>query len=322
MPLAGCNRWVAAVVSRTNPTCVLGRDEPVKHVRPAPFGEGDHVDEKVRCLLFCPIAFYFFATALAQDSAGAICGTDTLHARARAATQGDDGEWRPAVIVAALPHDIFEVDGAGGAGLKRHRRRLRWPRYAGGDTVQVRLDAGTWTNAVVVATESRSLVALVHDTVDPKRFPLSHVRPFLRISALDVTSMDPEGTEEPSGGVGADADTRRLKYKVRPPLDFTELPNNCFEVTVDKSNGLGVSLGWTKQQTVVVTAFRLLPNRDWGPLEACELVGLKDQLLAINGQSVGGLSFSQVADLIRSSPNRISLRFGRATVSRVDVALV
>jgi len=42
------NRWVAAVVSRINPTCVLGRDDPVKHVRPAPFGEGDHVEEKVR----------------------------------------------------------------------------------------------------------------------------------------------------------------------------------------------------------------------------------------------------------------------------------
>ena len=39
-----------------------------------------------------------------------------------------------------------------------------------------------------------------------------------------------------------------------------------------------------------VAAFRLLSNNDWGPLEACELVGLRDQLLAVNGVSVGALA--------------------------------
>jgi hypothetical protein len=32
--------WVEAVVSRLDPICVVGRDEPVKNIRPAPFAEG------------------------------------------------------------------------------------------------------------------------------------------------------------------------------------------------------------------------------------------------------------------------------------------
>ena len=71
--------------------------------------------------------------------------------------------------------------------------------------------------------------------MDPKRFPLSHVRPFLRVSALDLSvAAQMEASDEPVGSVGADTDPRRVRYKVRPPLDFTEEPNNCFEVTVDK----------------------------------------------------------------------------------------
>jgi hypothetical protein len=239
----------------------------------------------------------------------------------------------------ALPGDMFELDGAGGVGLQRPRHRIRWPRYAGGDTVQVRRDDGEWVNAVVVAAESRSLVALVQvglacrrapahsanlqGSVDPKRFAMPSVRPFLRIMPLDTSVMgDDDEESHVASGLDVSMSGRKLKYKTRAPLDFAELPNNCFEITVDKAQGLGVSLGWTKQQTIVVTAFRLLQNRDWGPLEACELVGLRDQLLAVNGASVGGRSFGEVADMIRGSPDRITLKFGRPTVARLDVQVV
>ncbi len=104
-----------------------------------------------------------------------------------------------------------------------------------------------------------------------------------------------------------------LRFKKRKPLDFHELPNNQFEVKLDMSEGLGLSLGWTKDSRVIVAGFRDLPNGDWGPVEACGLVGLKDQLLKVNSHSIGGKSFVEVSELIKNSGKTIRLQFGRWT---------
>lgn len=78
------------------------------------------------------------------------------------------------------------------------------------------------------------------------------------------------------------------------------------------TEGLGVSLGWTNDSTVIVAGFKDLTNGDWGPVEACGLVGLKDVLLQVNGQEIHGSSFRDVSDLIRASAGKpIKLRFGR-----------
>jgi hypothetical protein len=55
------------------------------------------------------------------------------------------------------------------------------------------------------------------------------------------------------------------KFKKREPLDFQELPDFCFEITVDKSGGLGVRFGWTNDQQVVVQKFLAISNGDAGP---------------------------------------------------------
>lgn len=55
------------------------------------------------------------------------------------------------------------------------------------------------------------------------------------------------------------------KFKKREPLDFQELPDFCFEITVDKSGGLGVRFGWTSDQQVVVQKFLAISNGDAGP---------------------------------------------------------
>jgi hypothetical protein len=89
----------------------------VTHIRPAPYEEGDNVEER--------------------DPA-------------------ERGAWRPAVVVAVLPNDEYEVDGAGGMGLKRPRKHLRWPRYAGGDTVQVKMDVSCFRPALLTNARCRT----------------------------------------------------------------------------------------------------------------------------------------------------------------------
>uniref|UniRef100_A0A7S2S2Z3 VWFA domain-containing protein n=1 Tax=Mucochytrium quahogii TaxID=96639 RepID=A0A7S2S2Z3_9STRA len=102
-----------------------------------------------------------------------------------------------------------------------------------------------------------------------------------------------------------------LRFRKRKPLHFAELPGNQFEVTLDMSEGLGLSLGWTNDNRVIVAGFRDLPNGDWGPVEACGLVGLKDQLLCVNDTSISGKSFVEVSELIKNSGKTIKLVFGR-----------
>ena len=111
----------------------------------------------------------------------------------------------------------------------------------------------------------------------------------------------------------------RLRFKKRKPLGFRELPGNQFEVTLDMTDGLGLSLGWTTDSRVIVAGFKDLPNGDWGPVEACGLVGLKDQLLRVNDESIGGTSFVEVSRMIQQSGKTIKLRFGRWTDKKISI---
>ena len=107
---------------------------------------------------------------------------------------------------------------------------------------------------------------------------------------------------------------KHLRFKRKKPLAYRDLPNNQFEVTLDMSEGLGVSLGWTNDDKVIVAGFKDLTNGDWGPVEACGLVGLKDMLLEVNGKDINGCSFREVSDIIHEASGKpITLRFGRYT---------
>ena len=85
------------------------------------------------------------------------------------------------------------------------------------------------------------------------------------------------------------------------------------------SDGLGLSLGWTTDSRVIVAGFKDLPNGDWGPVEACGLVGLKDQLLRVNDESIGGTSFVEVSRMIQNSGKTIKLRFGRWSEKKISI---
>merc|ERR1711916_248779 len=79
------------------------------------------------------------------------------------------------------------------------------------------------------------------------------------------------------------------KYQRQKPIDYRILPNNMFSITVNKSKGLGVSLGLTKDSDIVVNNFKDTKYGNWGELEASGLVGLADVLFAVNDQRVDGL---------------------------------
>lgn len=272
--------WLPGVVAFVDPdlgTVRLmggsGEDYAFANVRPAPFQIGENVEER-----------------------------------------GPDQEWRPAVVVSCEPDGTYVVDGAGGLGLNRTRKRLRWPQYKGGDIVEVRnAETGEWNRATVVTTEGGIVVGLEDGKVDPKRFPNMDVRRPLVNSKANVSALDMSvvsaGANTPGGA--DESDSPRRKFKRREPIDFHELPDFCFEITIDKSQGMGVRFGWTRDQQVVVQKFLGVPGMDAGPLEASECVSLGDQLLAVNGVSVGGRSFAEVTDMIRTAPDRVTLKFGR-----------
>mmetsp|Transcript_2386 Transcript_2386/g.2771 ORF Transcript_2386/g.2771 Transcript_2386/m.2771 type:complete len:395 (+) Transcript_2386:646-1830(+) len=139
-------------------------------------------------------------------------------------------------------------------------------------------------NAIVNRLRKRQI--FVHSEMDPEPEPESKVsRPMLR-----------------SVGGG---------FKRKTPLKFKELPEDRYEITVNKKQGLGISLGLTTENEIIVARFLDLANKDWGPLEASGLVGLKDQLLTINGVRIDGFSFAKASEFIRISPDEISLGFGR-----------
>jgi len=275
--------WMPAIVAFTDADAAMvglmgspAEQVPCGDVRPAPFKIGENVEER-----------------------------------------GPDGEWRPAVVVGIEPDGRFIVDGAGGLGLQRTRKRLRWPQYHGGDIVEVRPSessgdgSGPWRRATVVTMEGGIVVALEDGVVDPKRYQNCDVRRPLAMKAAPPPPPVDTSLEEPSLIAGDEQSSPRRKFKRRDPLDFHELPDFCFEITIDKKHGMGVRFGWTRDQLIVVQKFLGLPGMDAGPLEASERVSLGDQLLAINGQSIGGRSFAEVTDIIRQADDVITLKFGR-----------
>ncbi|KAH9249623.1 hypothetical protein BASA81_012592 [Batrachochytrium salamandrivorans] len=232
---------------------------------------------------------------------------------------GRDGEWRPAQVTSQRNASQYTVDGPGGSNMIRTQNQsLRFPQYRGGDLLECK-QLGTsqqWKKFTVVGLEPNGIVVGLEDgEVDPRRIPNRLVRRRIQPSA-PVAAV---------ANVGAAANVIALPKHTRALLDFEELPDFCFQITVDKSRGLGVRLGWTKNSEIVVQSFLTLVGVGAGPLEESERVNLGDQVLAVNGTSVGGKSFAEVSDMIRQSPDRIKLKFGRWADTlrmRVDLAVV
>ena len=84
------------------------------------------------------------------------------------------------------------------------------------------------------------------------------------------------------------------------------------------SGGLGLKLGWLRTKEVIVSGFRALPSGEVGPAEASGSIAVRDVLLEVNGDPVSGLSFSQVAKLIKNSGSRIKMKFKRERESSDD----
>lgn len=112
---------------------------------------------------------------------------------------------------------------------------------------------------------------------------------------------------------GADIVPIDKRFRRRKPVDYTELPDQQFDITVDPSDGLGVKFGWTDEK-VIVAGFRDMKNGDWGVLEATGLVMVKDQLIKIDSVDVANFGISDIAELIEKSKKnkKITLRFGRS----------
>ena len=80
---------------------------------------------------------------------------------------------------------------------------------------------------------------------------------------------------------------------------------------LDMSAGLGLKLGWLRNQDIIVSGFRALPSGGVGPAEASGSIAIRDVLLEVNEESVAGLSFSQVAKRIKNSGDRVRMKFKR-----------
>merc|ERR1712007_62125 len=93
---------------------------------------------------------------------------------------------------------------------------------------------------------------------------------------------------------------------------FQQLSSESFEVELDSTNGLGLKLGMTRAGFVIITGFKNLANGAEGPAALCDKLKIQDVLLAIDGQYVKDLSFTQVSSAIKACCNNyIRLTFGR-----------
>jgi hypothetical protein len=224
-----------------------------------------------------------------------------------------------------------------GLGADRVRRPDAKPRFSVGAAVLAETEDGRWHRAKVAASNAANATYDVVLESGASKGQTVAALPPQRLKELPADFVDeadvtlgkadssPFGTvfrppprEHPAASAGDGlAVPFHLRFKKRKPLDFAELPNNQFEVALDMSEGLGLSLGWTNDNRVIVAGFRDLPNGDWGPVEACGLVGLKDQLLKVNGKSIGGKSFVEVSELIKNSGKTIRLQFGRGDMDEL-----
>uniref|UniRef100_A0A7S3LIQ7 PDZ domain-containing protein n=1 Tax=Aplanochytrium stocchinoi TaxID=215587 RepID=A0A7S3LIQ7_9STRA len=99
-------------------------------------------------------------------------------------------------------------------------------------------------------------------------------------------------------------------FKWQSPIYYKLYPNNEFDITVDGTSGLGIEIGWTKDD-VLVTGFREVADGGWGPLEATGLVLKNDQIIKINGVDVAGRNMDELGELIQSNRENTKLRFRR-----------
>eukprot|EP00924_Labyrinthula_sp_SR-Ha-C_P016451 augustus_masked-scaffold_6-processed-gene-3.6-mRNA-1 protein AED:1.00 eAED:1.00 QI:0/-1/0/0/-1/1/1/0/1475 len=106
---------------------------------------------------------------------------------------------------------------------------------------------------------------------------------------------------------------RAMRFKRKKPIEYTELPEEQFDIAVEAKQGLGIQFGWTEDKKIIVSGFRDLENGDWGPLEATGLVMLRDQLIKVDKKMVAGYGIGDLTQLLdkAKAQEKVTLRFGR-----------
>ncbi len=250
----------------------------------------------------------------------------------------DKNNWNDGVISKVLADNNYMVKNSATKEEKLINGDLiRWPKYEVGDSVRVKVmmekkkknGKFEWEPAELtsVDNDAKTVDVKFEDCTTEQDVPFSRIKKYASIGETNRAIQDAMNAgfrpplREHEGGDGPGAIDKSLRYQKKAPLSAKILMGNKFSVTVNKEFGLGLTLGWTREGEVVVNNFKDLNNGDWGPLEACGLVGLRDQVVAINGQNVEGHSFADVAEIIRASPNIITFVFRRATPDKLSVAL-
>jgi len=235
--------------------------------------------------------------------------------------------WRRGQITALHDdgtYDVLHTNESIGTEINVPLKRLRRPMFQVGDKVSAYLD-NNWQQAIITNRRQDRFNYDIRLTLtdEARVVPATH----LQFQVLeDIMERVRQGKPLRKGNYeeipeGPGKRPKNQRFKKRRPLSYRELPNNQFDITVDTTEGLGVHLGWTEDQKVIVAGFRDLENGDWGPLEASGLVMLKDQVIKINDVDVTTNGMAEISETILASKQRIKIRFGRESVapSQVDM---
>mmetsp|Transcript_13846 Transcript_13846/g.44292 ORF Transcript_13846/g.44292 Transcript_13846/m.44292 type:complete len:142 (-) Transcript_13846:520-945(-) len=105
--------------------------------------------------------------------------------------------------------------------------------------------------------------------------------------------------------------TNARRLRAKDTLDFRQLGPREYMVRLPVQGGLGLSLGWTADRTVVVAGFLDLADGTWGPAEACGHICRHDKVVKANGAALEGLSLAEVSCLLRKSGEFLELELRR-----------
>jgi hypothetical protein len=86
------------------------------------------------------------------------------------------------------------------------------------------------------------------------------------------------------------------------------------EVTLDKSEGLGLVLADNGEKRTAVHGFARFEDGSPRSAEASGEIGVNDYIVAINGVDTTSLSYDEVVAMIKHAPSPIALRFARPVV--------
>jgi len=238
----------------------------------------------------------------------------------------DSTSWNRAQITVVHGNETYDIKYTN-SGLGEEAQvptsRIRRPVFSEGDRVMANLDE-TWLKGVVkkVLTDKVHYEVRIATTAETHTVAAQYIQlakdEFMNELQRVVPTRTKNFVDIPEG---PGKKPKNQRFKKRKPLSYVELPNNQFDITVDTTDGLGVHLGWTEDQKVIVAGFRDLENGDWGPLEASGLVMLKDQVIKINDVDVTATGMAEISETILSSKDHIKIRFGREAITSTQVDL-